>query len=50
MVSEDTKIKDKVYERTSVFACLCFDSPEEINKAQEFICVLLKKGIIEFKE
>ena len=50
MKSEDTKISEKVYDRTSVFACMCFDSPAEINKAQSFICVLLKRGIIHLSD
>lgn len=50
MVNEDTKISEKVYDRTSLYAVTCFDSPEELNKAQSFICVLLKRGVICFKE
>jgi hypothetical protein len=50
MTTEDTKIASKVYDRTSLYACLCFDNAQEIQKAQQFVCVLLKRGVIMFPE
>lgn len=50
MMNEDMRIATKVYDRTSVFACLCFDSAEEIQKAQQFVCVLIKRGVLAFPE
>ncbi len=50
MKNEDTKISEKVYDRTSLFACMCFDNTAEIHKAQSFICILLKRGVIHFTE
>lgn len=50
MKNEDTKISEKVYDRTSLYACMCFDNAEQLQKAQSFICVLLKRGVIHFSE
>lgn len=50
MTKEDTKIAERVYDRTSLYACLCFDSPEQMKQAQSFICILLKRGVIQFTE
>ena len=46
----DTKIKEKVYEKTIMYSGLCFDTTEEVHKAQEFLCTLIKKGIIVFAD
>jgi len=50
MANADTKIKDKVYSRTVLHSGMCFDTTEEIHKAQEFLCLLIKRGVIKLCE
>lgn len=50
MNTEDMKIKTKVYDKTIMYSGLCFDTTEEVHKAQEFLCILVKRGIIVFSD
>ena len=43
----DEEIARLIYDRTSLYACLCFDNPEQIRKAQSFLCLLFKRGVIK---
>jgi len=49
METEDDVLAKEVYDRTSLHACICFDTPGEINKAMSFVCLLMKRGVITFK-
>ena len=50
METEDEVMAREVYDKTALHACMCFDTPAEINKAMSFVCLLMKRGIISFDE
>jgi len=50
MENEDEVMAKEVYDKTALHACMCFDTPAEINKAMSFVCLLMKRGIISFNE
>jgi len=46
----DEQIKRMVYDKTILYSGVVFDTTEQIRKAQEFLCLLYKRGVIRFNE
>ena len=46
----DEQIKRIVYDKTVLYSGVVFDTTDQIRKAQEFLCLLYKRGVIRFNE
>ena len=47
MTTEDTIMARVVYNRTVLYSGLVFDDTEQIRKAQEFLCLLIRRGVVK---
>jgi len=46
----DEALTKMVFDRTVLYSGICFDDTEQIRRAQAFVCLLIKRGVLRFVE
>ena len=46
----DEQVTKMVFDKTVLYSGICFDDTEQIRRAQAFLCLLIKRGVLKFAE